>query len=208
MAVEAVVLDLGNVVIEWDPRRLYRPHFPDSEALEHFLATVTTSAWNAELDRGKSFAQAVAELSLVHPDSAELIEFYLTRWPETLGDLVPGIAEVMAELRAADVPLYALSNWSAETFPIAEERYALLAAFDGIVLSGHEGVAKPDPEIFQRLCARHSLTPATTFFTDDSVRNVEAAAALGFRAHHFTSAAALRSELIRLGVLGTNVATV
>lgn len=202
MAVTAVVFDLGNVVIEWDPRRLYRPLFAgDEEAMERFLAEVATPAWNTELDRGRPFAEAIAELSAAHPDHAELIEAYGQRWPETLGPPIEGTVAIMAELKATGVPLYALSNWSSETFPVARERHAFLAWFEGIVLSGEEGVAKPDPAIFQRLVERYDLHPSTTVFVDDSATNVEAAVALGFVGLVFVGSDALRRELVQRGVV-------
>jgi len=171
--------------------------------MEEFLATVCTRAWNDRVDRGLPFAEAVAELVARFPDAAELITAYHERWPEMLRGEIDGTVAVLGELRAAGVPVYALSNWSAETFPIGRERFGFLAELDGVLLSGEVGMAKPDPEIFEELCARFDLRPADALFVDDSLPNVEAARQLGFRAHHFREAATLRRELVALGLLPT-----
>jgi 2-haloacid dehalogenase len=200
--VEAVVFDLGGVLIDWDPRHLYRQLFPDDEpAMEAFLASVCTPAWNAELDRGRPFAEAVAELVDAYPGQAPLIEAYRSRWTEMVRGAFDDTVELLADLRAAGVPLYALSNWSPETVPLVRHRFAFLDWFDGIVLSGEEGVVKPEPAIFDVLCRRYGLRPPSTVFVDDSPANVAGAAAVGFVALRFTSAPTLREQLVGLGVL-------
>jgi 2-haloacid dehalogenase len=169
--------------------------------MEHFLATVCTSEWNDRLDRGRPFAEGVAELVERFPDQAELITAYHERWPEMVRGEIDGTVRVLDELRAAGVPTYVLSNASAETWPHAVERFPFLSRFDGVLLSGEVGVAKPDPEIFDELCRRFDLRPESTVFIDDRAVNVDAARALGFTAHHFSTAEALRAELVRLGLL-------
>jgi len=204
--VTAVVFDLGGVLIDWDPRYLYRSLFGDDEAaMETFLATVTTQEWNAKQDAGRPWSEAVAELVAKHPDQHELIVAYHERWSETLGDAIEPTVAVLAELRDAGVPVYALSNWSAETFPIARPRYPFLEWFDGIVISGEVGSAKPDAPIFEALLERHGLEPSSVVFIDDAQANVVAAEALGFRAIRFTSATALRRELVNLGLLADEI---
>jgi 2-haloacid dehalogenase len=192
---KAVVFDLGGVLIDWDPRYLYRKLLADEEAVEEFLATVCTPEWNAELDRGRPFAEGVAELVERHPAQAAAITAYHERWPEMLGGEVPGALAVLADLRAAGVPLYALTNWSAETFAITRGRFAFLEWFDGVVVSGQERVIKPDPRIFRLLADRFGLDPETTFYVDDSEANVAAARALGFDAVRFTGPERLRRDL-------------
>jgi 2-haloacid dehalogenase len=192
---KAVVFDLGGVLIDWDPRYLYRKLLADEEAVEEFLATVCTPEWNAELDRGRPFAEGVAELVERHPAQAAAITAYHERWPEMLGGEVPGAVAVLADLRAAGVPLYALTNWSAETFAITRGRFAFLEWFDGVVVSGQERVIKPDPRIFRLLADRFGLDPETTFYVDDSEANVAAARALGFDAVRFTGPERLRRDL-------------
>ena len=199
----AVVLDLGNVVVEWDPRNLYRKLFDDEAAMERFLAEVEIYEWNDHQDRGRPFTDGVRELCARHPQHAELIEAFHHRWPETLGEVIDGSVAIVEELRGRGVPVYALSNFSAETFPVACERAPMRDWFDGIVVSGEEGVAKPDARIFEIVCERFELEPATTLFVDDSERNVEAARSLGFDAIRFDDPDQLRSELVRRGLLAT-----
>ena len=169
--------------------------------METFLATVCTSEWNREQDAGRPWADAVEALAAVHPDQRDLIRAYWERWPETLGDAIAPTVELLAELRAARVPLFALSNWSAETFPIARPRYPFLEWFDGIVISGEVGAAKPDPRVYEALLARHDLDPATLAFVDDVAANVATARQLGMRGILFTGAGALRADLADLGLL-------
>jgi len=196
-----VVFDLGGVLIDWDPRHLYRELFDDPDEMEAFLAEVTTAEWNAHQDAGRPWAEAIEILVAEHPERRELIEAFHRRWPEMLAGEIPGTVEVLADLRAAGVRLVALSNWSAETFPTARERFGFLAWFEGIVLSGEVGVNKPDPRIFEHLVERFGIEAAATLFIDDSPANVDAARALGFGAIRFTDATALRSELGRCGLL-------
>jgi 2-haloacid dehalogenase len=200
--VSAVVFDLGGVLIDWDPRHLYRSLFHgDEAAMDTFLATVCTPEWNRQQDTGRPWSEAVATLIAEHPDQRDLITAYWERWPETLGDALAPTVEVLAELHAAGVPLYALSNWSAETFPAARPRYPFLEWFDGIVISGEARAAKPDPRIYEALLERYDLDPGSILFIDDVAENVEAAVALGIRSVRFTDGPALRRELVRLRVL-------
>lgn len=199
---EAVVFDLGGVLIDWNPRHLFRKVFDgDEEAMEHFLARVCSPAWNDRQDRGRPFAEAIAELVAEHPAFEAPIRAYRTRWIEMLAGPIPGSVEILAALRARGMPIYALSNWSAETYPEAREHYPFLSWFRGILLSGEVGVAKPDPAIYELLCARHGLRPEASFFVDDSAGNVDAARALGFRAARFADARRLREALAAAGAL-------
>ena len=198
----AVVFDLGGVLIDWDPRYLYRKLFDGRDAdMEAFLAEVTTSEWNHRQDGGRPWAEAVAELCALHPDKRSLIEAYAVRWEEMLGGPIAGTVEVLAELRAAGVSLYALSNWSAETFPRALELFDFLHWFDGHVISGRIGITKPDPRIYEHLLAAFSLEPSDVFFADDLAANVEAARALGIEAGLFRGAETLRADLVGAGFL-------
>ena len=200
-APSTVVFDLGAVLIDWNPRYLFRLLIDDPDELERFLAEVTTAAWNHEQDRGRSWADGVAELAERHPDHAHLIRAYHERWSEMLGGPIEGTVDVLAELRDAGVALYALTNWSAETFPVALERYAFMGWFRGVVVSGEVGAAKPEPAVYQALMERYGVVPAESVFVDDQPLNVEAARRLGFTAIQFTDAATLRSELVALGLL-------
>ena len=196
-----VIFDLGGVLIEWDPRHMYRQLFDDPDEMESFLTEVTTAEWNARQDAGRPWAEAVELLVAEHPQRRELIEAFHRRWPEMLAGEIPGTVDVLADLRAAGVRLVALSNWSAELFPVARERFDFLAWFEGIVISGDVGVNKPDRRIFDHLAEQFGIEPAAALFIDDSSANVDAATALGFQTIQFTDAATLRGKLERLGLL-------
>jgi len=200
-SITTVIFDLGAVLIEWDPRHLYRGLFDDEQAMEHFLETVCTAEWNAEQDRGRSLAEATTQLTAEYPHHADLIEAYYGRWEEMLGEPIAGTVEIAHELAARGVRLLALSNWSAETFPIVRPRLAFLDVFDGVLLSGAEGLIKPDPAIYLLLAERYEVDIAQAVFVDDSARNVETASALGFDSVRFESPAQLRAELARRGLL-------
>ncbi|TDE07356.1 HAD family hydrolase [Jiangella asiatica] len=198
---KAVVFDLGGVLVDWDPRYLYRTLLSDDDAVERFLAEVTTSEWNAQQDAGRTWADAVATLTDRFPEHSELIAAYDTRWIETIGGQIEGTVDILRELRADGVGLYALTNWSAEKFPLAVERFEWLSWFAGIVVSGTERMVKPDPRIYQVLLDRYGLDAASTVYIDDNPPNVTAAAQLGMTALHFTGPDRLRADLRRLGLL-------
>jgi 2-haloacid dehalogenase len=196
------VFDLGGVLLDWNPRHLYRKLFGgDEAAMEHFLANVCTTEWNQRQDAGRSFADAVRELLPQHRDKLELIEAFGKRFDEMIAGPIEDSVALLAELKARRVPLYALSNWSAETFPSQRSRFAFLDWFDGIVVSGLEGVIKPDPRIFGILCERYHLVPESTIFIDDVAANAQAASSLGLHGIHFRSADQLRRELQAVGLL-------
>lgn len=197
----AVVFDLGGVLIDWNPRHLYRKLFDDEAAMEEFLATVCTPAWNDDLDRGRPFAEIVAELSAEQPEHRELIEAYQARWVEMVPGAIDDAVALVAEVQAAGVPVYALSNWSPETFVLVRHRFPFLDGLDGILLSGEIGITKPDARIFAELCARFGLDPGATLFIDDNVANVEGARAAGLQAVLFETATTLRGDLSGLGVI-------
>jgi 2-haloacid dehalogenase len=198
---KAAVFDLGGVLIDWDPRYLYRKLLADEAAVEEFLATVCTPGWNAEQDRGRPFAEGVAELVERHPAHAAAITAYHERWPEMLAGDIPGTVELLAELRETGMPLYALTNWSAETFVVARERFGFLDWFDGVLVSGEERLIKPDPAFFRLLLDRFGLDPGATVFVDDSEANVAAARELGIDVVRFTGHDQLRRELAARGLL-------
>jgi 2-haloacid dehalogenase len=200
--VEALVFDLGGVLIDWDPRHLYRKLFDgDEAAMDQFLREIATQDWNGEQDAGRSWQDAVDALVAIYPDLRDLIAAYDERWDEMLGGPIEGTVGILADLRRAGVRLMALSNWSAEKFPIARERYEFLGWFETIVVSGEVGIAKPDPRIFRHLLEATGLAAASTVFIDDSAPNVAAAAALGMTTLLFRDPATLRSDLQALGLL-------
>ena len=199
-APNAVVFDLGGVLIRWDPRHLYRQLMPEDE-IDAFLDEVGFQAWNHEQDAGAPWGPAVEEHAALFPHRRELLAAYPARFAESLDGPVEGTVAILTELHAAGTRLVALTNWSAELFPHAEAAFDFLALFEGIVVSGREGVAKPDPAVFDLLLSRYHLDPARTVFVDDSPANVAAAAAAGLRALAFTSPDRLRADLSRLGLL-------
>jgi 2-haloacid dehalogenase len=169
--------------------------------METFLAEVTTPDWNLEQDAGRPWAEAIESLTREHPEHRELISAFWLRWSETLGEAIEPTVEILGDLRQAGVRLFALSNWSAETFPIARPRYPFLEWFDGILISGEVRLVKPDVRIFRHLLERYGLDPASTVFVDDSDANVLVARELGMTAIRFEDAEALRSELTELGLI-------
>ncbi|MEP6943075.1 MAG: HAD family phosphatase [Betaproteobacteria bacterium] len=196
------VFDLGGVLLQWDPRHLYRKLFKgDDAAMEDFLANVCTEEWNECQDRGRSFADAVESLMPRHAAQRALIEAWGARFDEMVPGAVEGTLDVLAELRRQRVPMYAISNWSAETFPPMRRRFEFLSWFDDIVLSGSERVMKPDSRIFRILFDRQGIAPESAVFIDDVPRNAAAATALGVHGIHFQSPAQLRRELVAVGLL-------
>jgi 2-haloacid dehalogenase len=197
-----VVFDLGGVLVDWDPRNLYRKLFAgDDGAMEHFLANVCTQSWNEEQDAGRSFAEACALLKVAHPDKSPLIDAWIERHHEMFAGTIHGSVEILAELRTRGVPLYALSNWSAETFPAARARFEFLEWFRGILISGDVKLLKPDSRIYKHFLETFAIDPAHAIYIDDRRNNVDAATALGMHGIVFTDSAALRAELVRLGLL-------
>ncbi|MDF1585272.1 HAD family hydrolase [Marinimicrococcus flavescens] len=204
-ATEAVIFDLGGVLIDWNPRHLYRRMLADEQAMERFLAEVCTPEWNLGLDAGRPFAEGVAELCARFPDERPLIEAWRERWIEMIGGPIHGTVTLLEELDAAGVPLYALTNWSAETFPLVDgdPAFAFLRRFAAIFVSGRLGMVKPHAAIYRHALEAIGRPAARCLFIDDSAANVAGAEAVGLAAHRFTSPAALRTELAGRGLLRT-----
>jgi 2-haloacid dehalogenase len=199
--IEAVVFDIGGVLLDWDPRHLYRQVFDDEEVMERFLEDICTPQWHEPHDRGASTADSCALLADDHPEQAAEIWAWSTRGEEMVAGSFPETVQNLADLTSAGVSCYALSNMEAETFPLRFERFEFFTLFDGIVISGQEGTAKPDRAIFELLCRRFELEPGKTLFIDDSLGNVRAASALGMATVHYRSPGDLRDCLRDLGLL-------
>lgn len=195
------VFDVGAVLIDWNPRYLYRKLFDDEAAMETFLATVCTPAWNLEMDAGRPWDEGIAELVARFPDQAPLIRAFRDRWPEMVSGPLDDTVDILAALKAAGRPLYAITNFSAEKFAYERARRPFFAWFDGIVVSGEIGCIKPAPEIYHRLLDTHGLEAADCLFIDDTPANVEGARAVGMHVHHFIGAAGLREALEACGML-------
>jgi 2-haloacid dehalogenase len=200
-SVEAVVFDIGGVLVDWDPRHLYRKVFDDTEEMERFLAEVCTPEWHAPHDRGVSTVESCADLATRHPELADRIWAWANRSEEMVAGEIPGTADVVDELVTAGRRCYALTNMESEAYPLRRERFAFFRLFHGVVVSGLEGVSKPDPEIFLRLLDRYSLEAGSTLFVDDTDANLETAASLGMATVRFESAALLREHLVQLRLL-------
>jgi 2-haloacid dehalogenase len=195
------VFDVGGVLLHWNPRYLYRKLFADQAEMEWFLAEVCSPAWHAPHDRGASTAASCAQLATLHPELSELIWAWSNRSEEMIGGVDAGSVDVLRAVRETGLPCYALTNMEAETYPLRLRRFRFLSWFDGTVVSGREGVAKPEPAIFRRLLDRFGLTPSTTLMIDDTNENLEAASKLGIQTVLFRSSCQLRAELEVAGVL-------
>ncbi|MFN4142181.1 HAD family hydrolase [Aestuariivirga sp.] len=196
-----VVFDIGNVLIQWDPRALFRKIFASEDEVEWFLANVCTHDWNLEQDRGRSFEEAVAAATALHPEHEGAIAAYHLRWHETVIGPIAGTVEILEALNAQGTPLYAITNWNQDKFRETRKRYPFLGHFRDIVVSGDERLVKPDPAIYRLLLERNRLEASSCLFIDDSPRNVAGAEAIGMRAHHFSSPDGLRAHLARSGIL-------
>lgn len=198
----AIVFDLGGVLVDWDPRHLYKKLFADDpDLMEWFLSDVCTPEWNAMQDAGRPFAEAVAELASRHPEYESLISAYHTRWEEMVAGAIEPTVEILKDLRKAGYPLHALSNWSAETFALMRDKFDFLGWFETVIISGEIKLIKPDARIYRLLLSRINRRAEDCVFIDDSLPNVLAARDLGFRTIHFRSPESLREELERMGIL-------
>ena len=198
--VKTLVFDLGGVLIDWNPRYVYRELFDDEEEMEWFLANICSPEWNARQDAGRSFEEATAELLEKHPEHEELIRAYYGRWEDMLAGSIPETVDLLREVRDSGYRLYALTNWAAESFPVARERFNFLNWFEEIIVSGEICMIKPDPEIFNYLTEKLNLHPPTSVFIDDVQANVDAALEAGYRAIRFHSPEQLRTDLDAAGV--------
>ena len=200
--IQAIIFDFGNVLVEWNPRHVYRRYFPnDDEGMERFLHEVSFMDWNAQQDKGRTFADGVAELSEQFPHHAELIQAYHDNWQDSIGEAYHGTIELLKRLKTAGYPIYGLSNWSAETFPYARDKYDFFNMLDDMVISGEVGSIKPEPEIFEILLGKIGKPANQCLFIDDAPANIEQARRMGFAAIRFESAEQLERELKHLDLL-------
>ena len=201
--ITAIIFDLGGVLIDWKPEYLFRKIFETELEMRQFLDTVCTGEWNEEQDAGRTLKEGTELLVKQFPEHAESIRAYYGRWEEMLGGAIEGTVKIFKELKATGkYKTYALTNWSAETFPIAQQKYDFLNWFDGIVVSGTEKIRKPNPLFYQLLLERYHLQSDEVLFIDDNLRNVQAARKLGIESIYFKSPEALQIDLEeRLGLL-------
>lgn len=200
--IDTIIFDLGAVLVDWNPRYLYRKIFSTEEEITWFLENICTPEWNEQQDAGRSFAEATDELVVKFPAYEDAIRAWYGRWQETIQGDIPGTVEIFRELRTSNrFRFYALTNWSEETFPWARQRFDFLQWFDGIVVSGVEKTRKPFPGFYQILFDRYGVNPAKAVFIDDNPANVQGGQAVGLHTVHFQSPEQLRSELNVLGLL-------
>lgn len=196
-----IVFDLGGVLLDWNPRHLYNKTFSSPEEMEYFLSEICSPAWNEQMDSGKPFQAAVAELQEKFPEYQDQIAAYHTRWIDMVSGEIPGTVEILKEVKEAGYKIAALSNWSMETFPLIKDQYPFLKWFDPLVISGEEGVCKPDPKIYQIILEKLGSEAGDCLFIDDVEKNLIAAEKMGFRVLQFLSSENLRTELRTRGVL-------
>ena len=200
--ITTIIFDLGGVLIDWNPKYVYRQIFDNEERIDWFFENICTSNWNENQDAGRSLKEGTEELVNKDPEYKKEIEAYYGRWTEMLGGTLPDTVNILKSLKETKkYKLYALTNWSAETFPVALERYHFLQWFDGIVMSGEEKSRKPFPEIYSILLSRFHVNAFEALFIDDSVRNINGAKAVGISGIHFQSSQQLSDELIKLKIL-------
>lgn len=199
--IKNIIFDLGAVLIDWNPKYLYRKVFHTEEAINFFLENVCTGHWNEQQDGGRTFKEAEEVLIKEFPEYEKEILLYYSRWVEMLGGPIHETVETFKELKSLyPDSIYALTNWSAESWPTAVAMYDFLGWFNGVVVSGQEKMKKPDERIFKLICERYKLEPQQTLFIDDNLRNIEAAIEFGIKTIHFISSEQLKNELKLLGV--------
>ncbi len=201
-SINTVIFDLGGVLIDWNPRHLYRKIFNTEEEVTWFLENVCTGEWNDQQDAGRSFEEATEELVQKFPDHEEAIRAWYGRWQETISGPIHETVEVLKTIKdSGKYKLYALTNWSAETFPWALDNFEFLHWFEGIVVSGVEKTRKPFPDFYQILFDRYNINPAQAVFIDDNVKNVIGSREVGLPVIHFQTPDQLKEELIKLNIL-------
>lgn len=197
-----LIFDLGAVLIDWHPDYLYKKLFKSDEERLWFYDNICTSDWNEEQDAGRSLSEATEMLSRQYPEHEEMIRAYYSRWPEMLNGPIEGTVDILRTLKdSGKYQLIALTNWSAETFPIALQQYDFLHWFHGRVVSGEEKSRKPFKEIYQTLLKRYHVIPSEAIFVDDNKRNLGPAEELGIKTIHFISPEDFRHQLQALGIL-------
>jgi 2-haloacid dehalogenase len=202
MTINTIIFDLGAVLIDWNPRHLYRKILKDEAEVTWFLENICTSEWNDKQDAGRSFEEATEELVARHPEWEGPIRAWYDRWEETIPGPIQGTVDILEQLKVSGrYKLYALTNWSESTFPWALENFPFLQWFEGIVVSGIEKTRKPYPEIYRILIDRYHIDPQQTLFIDDNLKNIEGGKAVGFRTIHFSSPEQLRNQLVSMHIL-------
>lgn len=200
--ITAIIFDLGGVLVDWNPEYLYRKVFEDELKMKHFLEKICTPAWNEEQDAGRTLKEATETLVKEFPDHEDNIRLYYDHWHEMLNGPIEDTVDIFKKLKESKLyKIYALTNWSAETFPIAVSKYEFLTWFDGVVVSGTEKIRKPFADFYRLLLKRYDVKAEEAVFIDDNLRNVEAARKVGIDAIRFTSARQLKEEFLAKGIV-------
>ncbi|MFM9910042.1 MAG: HAD family hydrolase, partial [Chitinophagaceae bacterium] len=186
--INTIVFDLGGVLVDWNPDYVFKKIFSTDEEMQWFYKNICTSEWNEEQDAGRTLKEGTALLIKQFPSHENNIRAFYDRWEEMLGGPIHESVEIFKEIKeSSHYKTYALTNWSAETFPIALERYAFLHWFDGRLVSGEEKTRKPFLDIYEKLIKRFTINPTTAIYIDDNIRNLYPAKQLGFSTIHFKS---------------------
>ena len=205
MKITTIIFDLGGVLIDWNPRYVYRQIFDTEDKIDWFFENICTSEWNENQDAGRSLQEATEELVAKFPEFEKEVRAYYDKWEEMLGGPIAETVEILRSWKETKkYKIYALTNWSAETFPVALQRYDFLHWFDGIVMSGEERTRKPFPEIYQLLLDRFEVNSSEAVFIDDSLRNIEGAEAIGIAGIHFQSPQQLLQDLKESQIIPTS----
>lgn len=202
--IKNIVFDLGGVLLDWNPRYLYRTMMDSESDIEHFLAHVCTDAWNLEMDRGRNRQEAIDELIEKFPDKAHLITAFKNRWIEMFSGPIHESVDILMDLKRRGYPVYALSNWNDETFQIALKEFPFLRLFDGRIVSGEVKLVKPDPAIYKLLLETYALNPRESLFIDDREENVIGARTCGMESIRFINPAKLEQDLAAYGLFPDN----
>ncbi len=196
VTIKNIIFDLGGVLIDWNPTYLFSKVFDSQSEMDFFLSEICSPEWNEMQDGGRTLAEGTRVLVEQYPEHEEMIRLFYDRWEEMLGGALDENVELFRKLREnTEYRIYALTNWSAETWPIAIREYTFLQDFEGILVSGEEGLKKPDPKIYHLLTSRYNLAPNETLFIDDNLRNVKAAQKEGWNAIHYQSSEQLLQEV-------------
>jgi 2-haloacid dehalogenase len=200
MNIKNIVFDFGGVLVDWNPRYLYKDHFKTEAEMEYFLENICTDAWNIEQDRGRPLAEATKLLQDQHPEHHDLIALFYGEWETMMKSNISETVKILHEVRPK-YNLYGLTNWSAETIDFAYNRFDFFEQFNGIVVSGVEKLIKPDHAIYHLLLNRYNIKADESVFIDDNAANIRTAKELGFQTVHFKNAEQLREKLVEMVVL-------
>ena len=200
MKIENIIFDFGGVLVNWNPRHLYKDHFKDEKEMEYFLKNICTDEWNLEQDRGRSLSEGTILLQNKFPEFHSTIQLFYDQWETMLKSDIPETVSLLYQLKAK-YKIYGLTNWSAETISIAYDRFSFFKEFDGIVVSGQEKMIKPDRQIYHLLLDRYNLKAENTIFIDDNIHNIGAAEEIGLYGIHFESPSQLETRLSLINVI-------